>query len=172
MNSLNVKSLNECFNVDGPDWIEDDINSYTHTHTLPPVNNGEPPWNKGKTGLYKHSEETKIKLSELVKGKNNPNYGKPSWNKGNPAWNRGIPQTEKVKEKLSKANKNNNIKYHYTIYSIKENKTYETNSLKAFCKEYSLDRRPLSKTFTGERKQHMGFKIILKEPLQDAWVPV
>ena len=129
MNSLNVKSLNECFNVDGPDLIEDDINSHTHTHThtLPSVN-------KGMKGFYTHSEE--------------------------------------IKRKMSKANKNSNIKYHYTIYSIKENKTYETNSLKAFCKEHLLNHGNLYYTLTGERNHHKGFKIILKEPLQDACVPV
>ena len=38
---------------------------------------GRIPWNKGKTGLQKHTEETKRKMSEVRKGKNNPMYGKP-----------------------------------------------------------------------------------------------
>ena len=33
-------------------------------------------WNKGKRGLQKHSEETRRKISEMNKGKNNPMYGK------------------------------------------------------------------------------------------------
>jgi hypothetical protein len=90
------------------------------------------------------NEGTKRKLSEAQTGKTH---------------------SEETRRKMSEAHKNSNIKYHYTIYSIKENNTYETNNLKAFCKKHLLDHSPLFKTFTGERKQHKGFKIILKEPI-------
>jgi|APCry1669193128_1035447.scaffolds.fasta_scaffold07398_2 group I intron endonuclease len=50
---------------------------------------GRIPWNKGKTGLQKHSEETKIKMSKSHKGK--------------PAHNKGIPMSDIAKEKASKA---------------------------------------------------------------------
>ena len=33
------------------------------------VRKGSKPWNKGKTGLPKHSEEHKRKISEALKGK-------------------------------------------------------------------------------------------------------
>lgn len=36
---------------------------------------------KGTLG-YKHSEETKLKISKALEGRNNPNYGKKPWNKG------------------------------------------------------------------------------------------
>jgi hypothetical protein len=51
MNKVSVQSLNECFNVSGEDFIawDDDYEQPKICH----------PWNKGKTGLYKHSEETK-----------------------------------------------------------------------------------------------------------------
>jgi hypothetical protein len=37
---------------------------------------GRIPWNKNKTGLQKHSEETKMKMSAANSGENHPNYGK------------------------------------------------------------------------------------------------
>jgi group I intron endonuclease len=43
----------------------------------------------------KHSEETKRKLSEMVKGNKNPMFGKVPYNKG-------IPITEEHRQKLSK----------------------------------------------------------------------
>ena len=55
-------------------------------------------FNKGK----KRSDETRRKLSEVKKGENNPNYGKPAWNKGKKF-------SEEHKKKLSEANKGKNI---------------------------------------------------------------
>ena len=55
MNKLCVKSLNECFNIDGPNWIIDDPNSYTVERTGP---------------------------SYDMKGKNNHRWGKVSSQKG------------------------------------------------------------------------------------------
>jgi hypothetical protein len=57
-------------------------------------------------------------------------------------------------------------KYHYTIYSIAEDKTYETNTLAGFCGEHLLHRSHLMDTYTGKRKQHKGFKIIKKESIK------
>ena len=48
-----------------------------------------------------HSEKTKKKISEAMKGKNNPRYGKP-------AWNRGKHLSEETKRKLSEAKKGKN----------------------------------------------------------------
>lgn len=95
----------------------------------------------GKT----HSEETRKKLSEVNKGENNPYYGKP--------------HSEETKQKLSKCGE----KYHYKIYSINEDKIYETNNLSKFCVERLLNRANLFGTLAGKRKQHKGFKIIEKK---------
>lgn len=105
---------------------------------------------KGKT----HSEETKRKLSMLMKGENNPNYGKPTWSKGK-------TKSEETLKKMSKGQE----KYHYIIYSITENKTYETNTLAGFCREHSLYRSPLTNTYTGRQNHHKGFKIIKKDSI-------
>ena len=79
-------------------------------------------FNKGK----KRSDETRRKLSEVKKGENNPNYGKPAWNKGKKfseetrkkmreshkdqiPWSKGKKFSEEHKKKLSEANKGKNI---------------------------------------------------------------
>jgi len=62
MNKVSVQSLNECFNISGDDFIWVDNSDYEQ----PKINQ---PWNKGKKGLFKHSEETKRKYSEVRKGK-------------------------------------------------------------------------------------------------------
>lgn len=75
MNKLSVQSLNECFNVDGPNWIYDDSN------TIPTGWNASP-WNKGTKGLTScpdHQKEinrqmmlNRYKNGLDVKGANNP----------------------------------------------------------------------------------------------------
>jgi len=68
--------------------------SEEHKQKLSEANKGQIPWNKGLTGVYSKeslqkmseaakrrisfpcSEETKMKISEALKGEKNPNYGK------------------------------------------------------------------------------------------------
>ena len=137
---------------------------YNKTHSeetkrkISEVRKGKIPWNKGKTLSEETkrkisealkgktlSEETRKKLSEARKGEKHPNYGKT--------------HSEETKQKLSKYGE----KYHYKIYSIREDKIYETNNLSKFCTEKSLSRGNLRETLTGKRKHHQGFKIIEKE---------
>jgi len=54
-------------------------------------------WNKGKTGLQSHSDETKKKLRDLNSGKNNPMFGREPWNKGKKTG----PRSEATKQKIS-----------------------------------------------------------------------
>ena len=61
MNKVSVQSLNEYFNVSGEDFICIDDSDYEQPKICQP-------WNKGKLGLYKHTEETKRKISKAVKG--------------------------------------------------------------------------------------------------------
>jgi len=58
---------------------------------------GKIPWNKGKTGIY--SEET---LEKMREGRNSQ---QTEFKKGHIGWNKGGYRSEKVKEKISKANK-------------------------------------------------------------------
>ena len=62
MNKVSVQALNECFSVSGEDFILIDDSDYEQ----PRINQ---PWNKGKKGLFKHTEETRRKYSETRKGK-------------------------------------------------------------------------------------------------------
>ena len=101
-----------------------------------------------KTGKT-HSEETKIKMSEIKKGEKHNFYGKC--------------HSEETKRKISDAK----LKYNYEIYSIKESRFYETNNLKGFCKEHSLDGSTLIKTLTGIEKQHKGFILLTKVKIQN-----
>jgi len=86
MNKVSVQSLNEYFNVSGEDFICIDDSDYEQPKICQP-------WNKGKLGLYKHTEETKKLITGRPKGfkhtkkwkedksismcgENNPFYGK------------------------------------------------------------------------------------------------
>jgi len=58
---------------------------------------GTIPWNKGKKGLQKHSNETLEKMSKNNQGEKNPMYGVEPWNKGKKTG----PRSEETKIKMS-----------------------------------------------------------------------
>lgn len=72
-------------------------------------------WSELRKGKSIHTEESKIKISEAMKGENNPFYGKhhseetkakiSKANKGKIGWNKGMPMSEEQKAKLSAAKK-------------------------------------------------------------------
>ena len=72
---------------------------------------GNVPWSKGKKGLnkgFKHSDETKQRLSESKKGAKNPMFGKhPSDETQKKRSNslKGHKVSDETRRKLSKANK-------------------------------------------------------------------
>jgi hypothetical protein len=111
---------------------------------------------EGPSGLI-HNEETRRKISEANKNRSVETKRKMSESL------KGKSHSVETRRKLSKIKE----KYHYTIYSIVEDKTYETNSLNAFCMEHSLHDHSLGKTFYQKegRTQHKGFKILKKEAL-------
>lgn len=87
------------------------------------------------------SEETKKKNSEAQKGEKNHFYGKH--------------HSEESKMKNAEANE----KFHYVIQSPEED-IFETNSLRAFCKEHGLNQGNMS--YNGHTK---GYILISKEAL-------
>lgn len=88
MEKINVESLNQTFDIDGPAYIYSDGSDHT------PLNDKEIiPWNKGLKGWFKHTEESKKLItgrppgfnhseqwkeqkSESMRGKDNHFYGK------------------------------------------------------------------------------------------------
>ncbi len=129
MNKVSVQSLNECFNVSGEDFIWIDENDYEQ----PKINQ---PWNKGKKGLYKHSEqskkmitgrppgfvvseETKAIWSEQRRGENNNFYGKK--------------HTEEANRKITARHRK-----HYRFISP-EGKVFEDfTTIREFCRKIKI----------------------------------
>ena len=89
INSLNTTDYNYGYNIKNGGSIGK--HSEETKIKISEARKGKPSWNKGKTGIY--SEETRRKLSEARKGK-------PSWNKGKT----GI-YSEETRRKLSEAKK-------------------------------------------------------------------
>ncbi len=72
MERINVRSLNECFGIDGDDWINLNPDSYTVIKTIPS-------WNAGTKGLTTNSllqkkiaKKNALKRNENYKGADNP----------------------------------------------------------------------------------------------------
>jgi len=83
--------------MSGPKKDTTNYKGYTNPNNLPA-------WNKGKTGVYKKSDEAKKKLSESLKGHKGC-VGKEPWNKGlkgaQVAWNKGRECSDDEKKKIS-----------------------------------------------------------------------
>jgi hypothetical protein len=140
MNKLHVKSLNEYFNVDGPDWIIDDPNS--HTPFITP-----PPWNKGK----------KVGCSEEIKSLLR-NY------------NKGRKQTKSHRENISKSMKGNeksinSKKKHYKITFINGEEVYVFGMVE-WCKNNHYSFQSLYRFIRGERKKYKDIMAV-EELAQD-----
>lgn len=116
-----------------------------------------PPLNKGVKGLYKHtveskskitgrpsgfnqSEEWKEEMSSQMTGKNNPFYGQT--------------HNQETKEKI--------IQRHYKLWEFVSPTgeiVEENTTLRKFCEKYSLDRKSLTRVINGEAKQHKGWTV-------------
>ena len=123
----------------------------------------------GGDGIKNPSEKTRKKMSESHKGENHYNYGKSLSEehkrklsvvqKGEKHYNYGKSLSEEHRKNISKSKE----KYHYIIYSIIENKTYEIDNLNIFCNEHLLHRGSLTQTLIGKRKHYKNFKMVKKE---------
>ena len=96
------KSLKDNINALGSEpWNKGKTGLQAHTEetkkVLSELNKGRTPWNKGKPGLQKHSEETKKKISELHKGR----PGRDMKGSNNTMY--GRKHTEETKRKISEA---------------------------------------------------------------------
>lgn len=82
MKQLDVRSINETLNMDGPSFI---LATWDENYFQTPPK-GYIGFNKGRDV----SEETRKKISEARKGKT--------------PWNKGVPHTEETKKRISKSN--------------------------------------------------------------------
>lgn len=142
MNKVSVQLLNECFNISGEDFIRvDDID-----YEQPKINQ---PWNKGKRGLYKHTEEskklitgrppgfdvsekTKAIWSEQRRGKNNAFYGKK--------------HTEETNKKITKRHRK------YYRFISPDGETFEDfTTIREFCRNQNITRDILKSRWTVEQ---------------------
>ena len=64
----------------------------------------------------KHTEESKLLISESKKGEKNPQFGKPPWNKGKTSQNKGVPLSDKTCEKISITKSHPLRDYAYNTY--------------------------------------------------------
>jgi hypothetical protein len=95
----------------------------------------------------KHSEATKSKYSATRMGADNAHYGKK-----HSARARGIMAAR-------------HAKYLYELIDS-EGEVYMTESLRDFCRQYSLDRRSLARLLGGERDFYKDWKIRVAETLR------
>lgn len=138
MNKVSVQSLNECFNVSGEDfiWIDDDYEQ--------PLFNQ--PWNKGKRGLYKHSEETKKLITGRPPGFTMSEKTKSIWREqrkgeGNSFY--GKTHTEEANKKITARHKK-----HYRFISP-DGKVWERcTTIREFCREVKITRYTLKREWT------------------------
>jgi hypothetical protein len=90
------------------------------------------------------SKQTKSILRKKNLGENNARYG--------------VKLDEDLKSKIRQSNS----KYEYQILEIDSNNIHYTNSLRHFCDLCDLKKCNLMRTYTGQYKQHKGFKLISK----------
>lgn len=102
LDNFSVEIIKECDNIDLDYWEKYYIEKYD---TIFP--NGYNA-NEGGTINFKHSEETKKKISEANSGDKNGMFGAEPWNKG-------IPWTDEIKQKLSDSHKGNKSALGHTV---------------------------------------------------------
>jgi very-short-patch-repair endonuclease len=83
------------------------------------------PWNKGKTGLQKHSEETKEKMSKAHKGKNIEHLKKIGFKKNDSRRSPGKPFVKGYKHSEESKQKMRKPKTEAHRLKIKENRKYQ-----------------------------------------------
>ncbi len=147
MNKVSVQSLNECFNISGDNfiWIDDDYEQ--------PLFNQ--PWNKGKSGLYQHREETLEIMSKNQRGKNNTFYGKTHSEKMKCIWResrKGCTNSFYGKTHTEEANKKITARHrkHYRFTSPTGEMFERYTTIREFCREIGIERYTLKRNWIVE----------------------
>lgn len=136
MNNVSVQSLNDCFNVFGPEFVLIDESEKIYQ-----------PWNVGRP----HLEETKKLISEANKGKKWTKEKKKKMREfmtGN-QYRKGKTTSDETKIKLREA-QTTNWKITFDDGRVIENKL----SIREFCKKYGYDRKSIYNITVGKGKKH------------------
>ena len=132
-----IKKYDPQFNfTEGGDGVSGFRHSEETRKKISETNKGKTPWNKGKINVY--SEETRKKMSESKKGENHPMYGKT--------------HSEETKKKMSEAQKGENHPMYgktlseQTKKKISEAKSQKTNKT-GFFRVYKYKKTDTKKGF-------------------------
>jgi group I intron endonuclease len=141
MNKVSVQSLNECFNLSGEDFIAWDDSDYEQPKICQP-------WNKGKSGLYQHTEETLQLMSENQRGSRNTFYGKTHSEKTKSTWKKrrmgegnsfyGKTHTEETNRKITSRHRK-----HYQFISPHGEVFERYITIREFCRKMGICRTTL-----------------------------
>jgi len=130
----------------------------------------------GSNNGFRHTEETKKKISESLIGEKHPLYGKHrseetkkkigDANRGEKCYNYGKHRSEETKRKMSKAKKgkyigSKNLRAKKYIVTTPESKEIFVYGLKNFCRKHKkekLNPGNLIKIAQGKRKHHKNYK--------------
>jgi 23S rRNA A1618 N6-methylase RlmF len=153
MQTLNVSGINVFLHIDGPEVIVDD-----EDYEQPTCNQ---PWNKGKRGLFQHTEESKSKITGRPKGFVQTDEWKENKSKsmrGNNNHFYGKNHTDEVREKITQSKKKLYEKTYQFVSPIGEI-VKETTTLREFCRKYNLDRKSLTNVINKIAKHHKGWTL-------------
>jgi hypothetical protein len=116
-----------------------------------------PPVNKGMKGLYKHTEESKAKITGRPPGFNQSEEWKQQKSSqmiGDRNHFHSQKHTQETKDKI--------IQRHYKVWKF-VSPTGETieeyTTLREFCRKYSLERKSLHNVINGKAKHHKGWTV-------------
>jgi len=125
---------------------------------------------------FRHTEETRKKISESLIGENHPGYGKHrseetkkrigDANRGEKCYNYGKHRSEGTKRKMSKAKKgkyigSKNLRAKKYIVTTPEGEEIFVHGLKNFCRKHKkekLNPSNLIKIAQGKRNHHKNYK--------------
>ena len=142
---LNVKALNECLGIDGPIWIEDNLDNYVELSKHIPV--CKPPIHSGESHHMK-KEEYRKRVSEKLKGR-----------KGHPAWNKGISLKEEIKKKITGEG---NGQSQWWKITFDDGGEITMCGLSNWCKENGYSKGHISKIYHKQRKRHRDIVTVEK----------
>lgn len=113
------------------------------------------PWNKGLTGVYRTSDETKEKIRQSRLGKKLSEETKAKISRNNSKPRKPYPPREKWSEERRAMGQGKT----YTI-THPDGKIEIVTNLSRFCEAHGICRVSLNRVASGRAEQHKGFKAV------------